>query len=95
MSKILIPIDRSPGSHASLPVAKWLAKEMDAEVLILLCVGELPETPELAREEERTMERVLASAALELGDATPSRRRANSRKRSTRRCGTAPSRGCS
>jgi nucleotide-binding universal stress UspA family protein len=68
MTKILIPLDKSAGSRAALPVANWLAHGMDADALILVCVGELPETSELEREEDRALDQVLCSAAKELRD---------------------------
>ncbi len=74
MTKILIPIDRSAGSRAALPVANWLAQSMGAETVVLLCVGELPETPELARDEERTLAQLLSTAADALPDVPVERR---------------------
>ena len=74
MTKILIPIDKSAGSRAALPVANWLARGMDADALILVCVGELPETPELAHEEDRALDQVLSSAATALHDIEVERR---------------------
>lgn len=68
MATILIPIDKSPGSRAALPIAKWLAEEMEAETVLLLCVGEPPETSEQVSEEEQALQSLLDSAEAELGD---------------------------
>ena len=68
MTKILVPIDKAQGSRAALPVARWLAGQMHAESVVLLCVGELPETPELGREEENALDGVLLEASGELGE---------------------------
>jgi nucleotide-binding universal stress UspA family protein len=72
--KILVPIDSSDGSHAALPVAKHLAKQLRSAHVVLLSVGEQPETPELAREEEQMMQRLLREAEAGL-DHVPVRHR--------------------
>jgi nucleotide-binding universal stress UspA family protein len=74
MSTILVPIDRAAGSRAALPVAKWLAGQMHAEAVLLLCVGEPPETSQQAEEEQQALDRLLASAAEEL-NSIPTRRK--------------------
>ncbi|HEX5479906.1 MAG TPA: universal stress protein [Dehalococcoidia bacterium] len=72
--KILVPIDNSKGSHTALSAAKRLAKELRSAHIILLSVSEQPETPELAREEEETMQHLLRAAEAEL-DGVPVRHR--------------------
>jgi nucleotide-binding universal stress UspA family protein len=43
--KVLVPIDQSAESEAALPDAQRLAREPDGEI-VLVSVGELPETSE-------------------------------------------------
>jgi nucleotide-binding universal stress UspA family protein len=52
MTKILVPLDGSNLSAAALPVAAWLSRGLNAEI-ILLTVGETPETTEHAVDAER------------------------------------------
>ena len=72
--KVLVPIDNCKGSHAALPAAKHLAKELRSAHIVLLSVSEQPETPELAREEEQMMQHLLREAEAQL-DSVPVRHR--------------------
>ena len=72
--KVLVPIDNCRGSHAALPAAKRLAEELRSAHIVLLSVGEQPETPELARDEERAMQHLLREAEVKL-DGVPVRHR--------------------
>lgn len=69
MSKILVPIDSTPGSRAALPVANWLAREMQADIE-LLYVAEKPEVPEQEEEAEAYFNRLAAEASSEISGVT-------------------------
>lgn len=51
MTKILLPLDGSFCSEAAIPVAKDLAGSLNASI-VLVTVGNLPETGTMAHEEE-------------------------------------------
>jgi nucleotide-binding universal stress UspA family protein len=68
MTRVLVPLDDSNLSRAALPVAAWLARKLQAEVVILLTVGPLAETSATAREEREQLSHRLADAAKELSD---------------------------
>jgi nucleotide-binding universal stress UspA family protein len=62
MTKILVPLDGSDLAEAALPLAERLAAGLDAEVL-LVAVGELPETSAEAREVSTALSKMLAKAS--------------------------------
>ncbi|HLZ69678.1 MAG TPA: universal stress protein [Dehalococcoidia bacterium] len=65
MTTIMVPVDGSETAAAAVPVARWLASGLHAEV-VLLCVGPDPETRGQARDEDQALERVLAAASAKL-----------------------------
>ncbi len=73
MIKILVPVDRTAASRTALPVANWLAREMHAEIVVL-SVGEHPETPKESGEEEEQLQRIVDEAAAQLHDVRVQRR---------------------
>lgn len=69
MSRLLVPIDSTEGSRTALPVANWLAREMQAEIE-LLYVAEQPEVPEQEEEEEAYFRRLAGDALSEISGVT-------------------------
>lgn len=65
---ILVPVDPDGSSDGVLPVAAQIATQDDAR-LMLLAVGELPETSEHERDERTALEGRLAHARNVIGDA--------------------------
>lgn len=55
MTKILVPLDGSSFAAAALPVAERLARQMQAEV-VLLTVGTVTETPVQEKTEESRLQ---------------------------------------
>ncbi|MEZ4503522.1 MAG: universal stress protein [Dehalococcoidia bacterium] len=66
--KILVPLDGSPLAEAALPIAEELARNAQGTI-VLLTVGELPETGEHRLEEEAALRRIVDGAALRLEPA--------------------------
>jgi nucleotide-binding universal stress UspA family protein len=65
MPSILVPLDFSDVARSALPVAGRLAHERDANILLLL-VGELPETAVQGDELEVQRQRIVSEALDEL-----------------------------
>jgi nucleotide-binding universal stress UspA family protein len=66
MTTLLVPLDTSDASEAALPAAGRIARELGADV-VLLAVGELPETPEQKDESRNQVDRIFARAIRRLG----------------------------
>lgn len=64
MTTILVPLDGSTLAEVAVPVARWLAFALNAQV-VLVTVGPAPETAEQAADEAAALERTLARAAAE------------------------------
>jgi len=62
MTTLMVPLDGSELSGAALPVAVWLARGLDAEILLLM-VGHLPETAVQAAGERVDLTAMLDRAA--------------------------------
>ena len=73
MTTILLPVDGSVLAEAAVPVARWLARGLNAEI-VLVTVGTDPETAEQAVDESADPERTLTRAASELPPVTVRRR---------------------
>ena len=65
MTTIMVPLDGSELSEAALPVAEWLARGLDADILLLM-VGHLPETAVQATGERADLTRMLDRVATRL-----------------------------
>ena len=61
MTTVLVPLDRTPATKSALPAAERIARELGADV-VLLAIGELPETPEQKHEGEAQARRIFAKA---------------------------------
>jgi len=66
MDKILLPLDGSQCSLAAIPLARELAGQLHAQV-ILVTVGNLPESAAMAAEEKGQLSTMLANIAAENG----------------------------
>jgi nucleotide-binding universal stress UspA family protein len=64
MNKILLPLDGSSCSEAAIAVAKDLASSLGASI-VLVTIGNLPETSTMAREEEGELNDLLKRLAAE------------------------------
>jgi nucleotide-binding universal stress UspA family protein len=62
MKTLLVPLDGSELSEAAIPVAEKISSSTGAEI-VLLTVGELPETKAQARDSEQAMMAFLDRAA--------------------------------
>ena len=60
--KVLVPIDDTDLSHSAIPVAARMVREAGGE-LLLVSIGELPETSRHEAEEASALQRRLAEAA--------------------------------
>jgi nucleotide-binding universal stress UspA family protein len=72
MRKLLVPLDGSALAEAAIPVADHLSSATGAEI-VLVTVGELPETTDQAKESHAALSGVLDRAARRL--ERPARRR--------------------
>jgi nucleotide-binding universal stress UspA family protein len=54
MKRILLPLDGSPCSEAAVPLAKEMAADTGASIVVMT-VGNLPETATMAREEKEEL----------------------------------------
>lgn len=61
MTTLLVPLDRTPSTREALPAAERMARDLGAEV-VLLAIGELPETPEQKDEGMAQARRIFAVA---------------------------------
>jgi nucleotide-binding universal stress UspA family protein len=61
MTTLLVPLDRTPSTKEALPAAERMARDLGAEV-VLLAIGELPETPEQKDEGMAQARRIFAAA---------------------------------
>jgi len=66
MKKILLPLDGSDCSEAAIPVAKALAEALGGTI-VLVTVGNLPESAAMEREEKQALSQMLARAEREHG----------------------------
>ncbi len=67
--RILVPLDGSAFSAAAMPVARWLAHRLHADV-VLLAVGSVAETEEQAVEERRQLQIILDGGQRALAGVT-------------------------
>jgi len=58
---VLVPLDRSQATEAALPAAERIARNLGADV-VLLAVGELPESSEQKDDSRRQTTRIFANA---------------------------------
>lgn len=61
MTTLLVPLDRTPSTKKALPAAERMARDLRADV-VLLAIGELPETPEQKDEGMVQAHRIFAAA---------------------------------
>jgi nucleotide-binding universal stress UspA family protein len=61
MTTVLVPLDRTLATKAALPAAERIARDLGADV-VLLAIGELPETPEQTDEGKAQALRIFAAA---------------------------------
>jgi nucleotide-binding universal stress UspA family protein len=66
VKKILLPLDGSECSEAAIPVAKRLAEALNGTI-VLVTVGNLPESLAMEREERRTLAEMLSRIEREHG----------------------------
>ena len=64
MKRVLLPLDGSPCSKAAIPVAKDMAAEWGA-TMVVMTVGNLPETASMAQEERGELQGMLDRAVAE------------------------------
>jgi nucleotide-binding universal stress UspA family protein len=64
MKKVLLPLDGSSCSKAAIPVAKDMAGEWGATIVVMT-VGNLPETADMAQEERGELQGMLDRAVAE------------------------------
>lgn len=65
MTRIMVPVDGSETAAAAIPLARWLASGLHAEV-VLLSVGVDPETAAQAEDQEGALNQMLTAASLKL-----------------------------